>query len=382
MGIYVHWPFCAKKCPYCDFNSHVRAAVDHERWRASFLREIGTAAALFPHIRPATIFFGGGTPSLMEPETTAAIISAVKSHWPNHDPHMEITLEANPSSVEAGRFQAYAQAGVNRLSMGIQSLRNDSLAFLGRLHDANAARTALDVAKSTFSRVSFDLIYALPDQSPAQWAEELEEALAIAPDHLSLYQLTLEPGTGFWAQAQRGRLTLPDDDLARILFDQTQERMMAANMPAYETSNHAITGQESRHNLIYWQGGGYLGFGPGAHGRTPVGNSTHMNATSQIKKPERWLDKVAQRGWGGDRVAHIDAEERMIERLMMGLRLTKGIDLGTLKCDLSLDPWQYISRTAAHKLMDMGLLHLTGSQLRLSREGQPLLNTILAKLLI
>ena len=288
-GVYVHWPFCASKCPYCDFNSHVRAEIDEARWRAALVRELDHFAALAPGRTVTSIFFGGGTPSLMAPATVAAVIERTANHW-RLAGDVEITLEANPTSVEAGRFAGYRDAGVNRVSLGVQSLDDRALGFLGRGHDAAEARAAVAVAHARFPRVSFDLIYARPGQSPAAWRRELAEALQIAGEHLSLYQLTLEPGTAFHARAARGALALPGGDAAAALYDVTQEVLEGAGLPAYEISNHAVPGAESRHNLTYWRSGDYLGVGPGAHGRLTGGGA--VLAIAQTRSPERWLAAV------------------------------------------------------------------------------------------
>lgn len=371
-AIYVHWPFCAKKCPYCDFNSHVRDRVDQKYWRNGMLREISSFAALFPNLRATSIFFGGGTPSLMPPETTAAVIEAIKGHWsPAGD--IEITLEANPSSVEASRFAAYASAGVNRVSVGIQSLKDISLKFLGRLHSSKEALSALEVARDNFERVSFDLIYALPHQSLEEWRKELHKALSFSPSHLSLYQLTIEEGTAFYHQFHRGKFTLPDEDEAAALFDLTQEITEAAGLPAYEISNHAQLGEESQHNLTYWRGGYYAGIGPGAHGRLPS-NTASLVAHQQVKRPENWLDAVAKMGVGVDDTEQVDAEAVGIERVMMGLRLKEGIDLS----GLGAAP---IDRQQLDSLIASGHMDRDGDRVWLTKSGKPLLNFILGKLL-
>ena len=371
-AVYVHWPFCAKKCPYCDFNSHVRDRVDQQSWRDGMLREIESFAEQFPGLKATSIFFGGGTPSLMPPETTAAIIETIRERWsPASD--IEITIEANPSSVEASRFAEYAAAGVNRVSVGIQSLKDSSLKFLGRLHSAKEALLALEVARDNFSRISFDLIYALPHQSLEEWKEELQQALNFSPSHLSLYQLTIEEGTAFYHQFHRGKFTLPGEDEAAALFDLTQEVTEAAGLPAYEISNHARAGQESQHNLTYWRGGYYAGIGPGAHGRLPF-NGGGLVAHQQVKRPEGWLKAVNAQGIAIDQLEQVDLEAIGVERVMMGLRLTEGVDLSKL-------PPNTIDEGELASLVDSGHLSRTGSRVNLTDVGRPLLNFILGKLL-
>ena len=371
-AIYVHWPFCAKKCPYCDFNSHVRDQVNQKAWQAAMLKEIRTFAGKFPNLKATSIFFGGGTPSLMPPETTAAVIQEVKKHWsPGSD--IEITLEANPSSVEAGRFADYAAAGVNRVSVGVQSFKDTSLKFLGRLHSAGEAEKALKVAQDNFSRISFDLIYALPQQSLEDWRQELQYALDFSPSHLSLYQLTIEEGTAFYHQFQRGKFTLPNEDEAAALFDLTQEMTEAAGLPAYEISNHAKPGQESQHNLTYWRGGYYAGIGPGAHGRLP-GEQSGLLAHHQIKRPEDWLKAVQTNGFGIEETDIVDIHQAQIERVMMGLRLKQGVETSSL--DESI-----LDTGALEDLVGSGHIGQSGNRIFLTDKGRPLLNFLLPKIL-
>ncbi|MDB5663334.1 MAG: coproporphyrinogen oxidase, partial [Sphingomonas bacterium] len=320
LALYIHWPFCVSKCPYCDFNSHVRDTVDEAAWRDALLADLAHEAAIAPGRRLTSIFFGGGTPSLMPPATVAALIAAADRHW-GLAPDIEITLEANPSSVEAARFAGLAAAGVNRVSLGLQSLDNDALRFLGRAHDADEGLAALDVAQAEFDRVSFDLIYALPGQSEAEWDAQLARALGFGTGHLSLYQLTIEPGTRFATLAARGELTPLDPDEAATLFELTRAATEAAEIPAYEISNHARTGEQSRHNLTYWHYGDYLGVGPGAHGRRGG------HATLRHKKPENWMARVAARGDGIESEEPLPGTERAQEALLMGLRLREGVDL-------------------------------------------------------
>lgn len=379
-AIYVHWPFCAKKCPYCDFNSHVREQVDQKAWQNAMLQEIETFAEKFPNLKAASIFFGGGTPSLMPPDTTAAIIEAVRRYWtPDHP--IEITLEANPSSVEAARFSEYAAAGVNRVSIGVQSFKDTSLKFLGRLHSAGEAERAIEVARDNFSRVSFDLIYALPQQSLEEWRTELQHALAFSPSHLSLYQLTIEEGTAFYHQFHRGKFTLPDDDEAAALFELTQEMTAEAGLPAYEISNHARPGEQSRHNLAYWQGRPYVGIGPGAHGRLPSNRRGAATGHQQVRRPEDWLDAVSKSGIGLLDIETIEPEDRAIEAVMMGLRLAEGISRKNFENQFSrkLDS-MFDARAMAELRADGYLFDQTG-HIGLTAKGAPVLNFILQKLL-
>ena len=378
-AIYVHWPFCLKKCPYCDFNSHVRDTVSHENWRGALLQEIETMAGHFPNLQASSIFFGGGTPSLMEPETVAAVIESVRSHWKPAD-NIEITLEANPSSVEADRFRAYRTAGVNRLSVGIQSLKDDVLKFLGRLHSAKEALQALKVAQDNFERVTFDLIYARPEQTLTEWRTELNEALSFGTDHLSLYQLTIEEGTAFHHQFQRGKFTLPDEDKAADLFELTQELTEAAGKPAYETSNHAAPGQRSRHNLAYWQGDPYIGIGPGAHGRLPSDIHGEAFAHAQIKRPENWLDAVVSRGTGMETLERISAKDRAIEAILTGLRLKDGIDLNVWRRKFGQRFGDIVNLQTLNDVQEGGYINYTPNRLALTSSGMPLLNFILGKL--
>ncbi len=328
-GIYVHWPFCTSKCPYCDFNSHVRhGGIDEARFLAALLTELRHTQAIAPGNRVRSIFFGGGTPSLMAPGTVGAILDEIARLWPLEE-GVEITLEANPGSVEAARFAGYRAAGVNRASLGVQALRDADLKALGRLHSAAEARAALAIAFSTFERVSFDLIYARPGQSERDWEAELSEALAIGATHLSLYQLTIEAGTPFAALHASGRLRTPPDEQASALYELTNALCTAAGLPAYEVSNHARPGQECRHNLVYWRYGGYAGVGPGAHGRLPVEGAGRI-ATATERSPERWLAAVERQGHGLIEAKRLDAAERADEMLLMGLRLKEGFDLDRL----------------------------------------------------
>jgi putative oxygen-independent coproporphyrinogen III oxidase len=323
-GVYVHWPFCLSKCPYCDFNSHVRhAAIDEARFARAFSREIETTAARVPGREVTSIFLGGGTPSLMQPQTVGAILDAIGQHW-RVAPDAEVTLEANPTSVEATRFAGYRAAGVNRVSLGVQALNDVSLKELGRLHSAREALDAVAIARKSFDRYSFDLIYARPDQTPAMWADELNLAIAEAAEHLSLYQLTIEEGTPFFGLHAAGKLKTPDEAVARALYDVTQEVCARHDLPAYEISNHAREGAECRHNLVYWRGQEYAGIGPGAHGRLDIDGVRHATATE--KRPEAWLMRVEANGHGVVTDDALNREERADEFLLMGLRLREGID--------------------------------------------------------
>jgi oxygen-independent coproporphyrinogen-3 oxidase len=323
-GVYIHWPFCLSKCPYCDFNSHVRhERVDEARFVRAYQQEIATTAARIPGRVVSTIFFGGGTPSLMQPSSVAAILDAIAKHW-TVAADVEVTLEANPTSVEAERFRDCRAAGVNRVSLGVQALDDRALKELGRVHSAREALDAVAVARTVFERYSFDLIYARPEQTPESWAAELDCALAEAAEHLSLYQLTIEPDTPFFALHAAGKLKIPDSDLARNLYDTTQATLSARGFPAYEISNHARPGAECRHNLVYWRGHEYAGIGPGAHGRLDVG--PHRFATATERRPEAWLMRVESLGHGLIVDEKLTAEERADEYLLMGLRLAEGID--------------------------------------------------------
>jgi putative oxygen-independent coproporphyrinogen III oxidase len=374
-GVYVHWPFCLSKCPYCDFNSHVRhSAIDETRFVRAFAAEIAATAARAPGRTVSTIFFGGGTPSLMQPATVAAILDAIAEHW-NVAPDAEVTLEANPTSVEAARFRGYHAAGVNRVSLGVQALDDRALAELGRLHSAREALDAVGVARGIFGRYSFDLIYARPAQTPQDWAHELTRALAEAGEHLSLYQLTIEPETPFAALHAGGKLKIPDEDGARALYDTTQEVCAAHGLPAYEISNHARAGGECRHNLIYWRGHEYAGIGPGAHGRLDIDGSRHATATE--KRPEAWLARVESNGNGLVTDDVLTREELADEFLLMGLRLAEGIDPSRYAAlaGRSLDA----ARIAA--LRENGLIETTAAgRLRVSLPGFPVLDAVVADL--
>jgi oxygen-independent coproporphyrinogen-3 oxidase len=371
LALYVHWPFCVTKCPYCDFNSHVRANVDEAAWRAALLADLAHEAARLPGRRLSSIFFGGGTPSLMDPATTAAVIEAACRHWPP-EPDIEITLEANPSSVEAARFAGFAAAGVNRVSLGLQALDDGDLKMLGRPHDLAQGLAALDVAQATFPRVSFDLIYDRPGMTLAGWDAELTRALGFGTEHLSLYQLTIEPGTRFAALHAKGELTLPDPDSSAAMFEATQALTAAAGMPGYEVSNHARPGAESRHNIVYWTYGDYAGIGPGAHGRRSG------IATERLKKPEAWLAGIA----GGSQLAEtaLTPPERVTEALVMGLRLWSGIDAAAFAVRTGTPLADALDPAACARLEAAGLLVHDAAGLRLTPAGRPLVNAILREI--
>jgi oxygen-independent coproporphyrinogen-3 oxidase len=377
-AVYVHWPFCLAKCPYCDFNSHVREQVDHARWRTALLAEIDHWAARTPGRRVASVFFGGGTPSLMEPDTVGAVIERIGERW-GYDAAPEITLEANPTSVEAARFSAYARAGVNRVSLGVQALHDADLKGLGRGHSVAQALDAVALARETFPRYSFDLIYARPDQSVAAWEDELGRGLEMAGDHLSLYQLTIEEGTAFHAAWREGRLVLPDEDTGAELYETTQTMTEAAGMPAYEVSNHARPGGESRHNLTYWRYGEYAGIGPGAHGRLRLDGALH--ATAQRRKPETWLSLVEAQGHGAELATPLDTAEMAGEMLMMGLRTAEGVDLARLEAVTGLSLDQAADGAGLALMLEEGLLVLSEGCLRATPAGRPVLNGIIRQLL-
>jgi oxygen-independent coproporphyrinogen-3 oxidase len=371
LALYIHWPFCVSKCPYCDFNSHVRAHVDEAAWRAALLCDLAHEATLTGGRPLASVFFGGGTPSLMPPAIVAALIEAARRHWA-FAPDIEITLEANPSSVEAARFAALAAAGVNRVSLGLQSLDDSALKLLGRAHDVAEGLAALEAAQAAFARVSIDLIYALPGQTSAAWEAELRRALGFGTGHLSLYQLTIEPGTRFATLVRRGELIEADPDHAATLFALTRALTSAAGRPAYEISNHARPGEESRHNLAYWRYHDYLGIGPGAHGRRGA------VATLRHRKPENWLRAVAHHGHGIASEEALAPATRATEALLMGLRLDEGLDLAALGRATGRAPAALIDERAVTRLGALGLLIREGERLRVTPAGMPLLDAILA----
>lgn len=374
-GVYVHWPFCAAKCPYCDFNSHVhRGPFDEDAYIAAYEREIAHAAALAPGRMVQSVFFGGGTPSLMDPRSTGRILDAIARHW-TVDPQAEITLEANPTSVEVERFRGYRAAGVNRVSLGVQSLRPGPLAELGRRHSVEEAVAAVRIAQSVFERSSFDLIYARPRQTLEDWEDELKEGLWLAQGHISLYQLTIEQGTRYFDLQQAGKLTLPDEDLAADFYELTQELTAAAGLPAYEISNHARPGQESRHNMLYWRYGEYAGIGPGAHGRLLINNQRH--ATAAERMPFDWQKKVMAQGHGMVVDDVLTWEEQGDEFLVMGLRLKEGISPSRFTA-LS---GRRISPRQIDTLKGYGFLEtLPNGNLRVTEKGFPVLDAVVADL--
>jgi oxygen-independent coproporphyrinogen-3 oxidase len=375
----VHWPFCASKCPYCDFNSHVRAGgPDEARFQAAFLRELEHWAELAPGRGVGSVFFGGGTPSLMDPATVGAILDAIARHWPLAG-GAEITLEANPSSVEAARFRGYRAAGVNRVSLGVQSLDDGVLRSLGRLHTAEEALAAIEVARGAFDRFSFDLIYARPGQTLDAWRGELGRALALAGAHLSLYQLTVEPDTPFAALHARGKLRMPDGETAGAFYDLTQELTGRAGLPAYEISNHAVPGEECRHNLLYWRYGEYAGIGPGAHGRLVLDG--RRRATIAERSPERWLAQVESRGHGLAEVVPLTPAEEADEALLMGLRLAEGIDIERLAALSGLAPRKAaIADLATRGLVEPVVETGAGNRIRATAAGRIVLDQVVLRL--
>jgi len=373
LALYVHWPFCVSKCPYCDFNSHVRAAIDQDAWREALLADLAHEAQRLPGRRLGSIFFGGGTPSLMPPATVAVLIDAAAAYWPLAE-SVEITLEANPSSVEAARFADLAVAGVNRVSLGLQALDDEALRFLGRAHDVAEGLAALATAQRHFRRASIDLIYARPGQNEADWQAELGQALGFGTEHLSLYQLTIEPGTQFATLARQRRLVPLDDERAAALYALTQDMTDAAGRPAYEISNHAAPGAESRHNLTYWRYGDYAGIGPGAHGRR-LGL-----ASERHRKPENYHDAIARNGHGIAAERPLDPGEAAIEALLMGLRLREGIDTAALAARFGLAPTTMLDPAAVARLAGHGLLTAQGTRLAVTDRGRLLLDAILAEI--
>ena len=366
-ALYVHWPFCVSKCPYCDFNSHVRETIDQDAWRKALLTDLAYEARLLPGRTLGSIFFGGGTPSLMPPATVAALIEAAGRYWPLAD-DVEITLEANPSSVEADRFADLRAAGINRVSLGVQAFDDERLAFLGRAHSAREGLDAIATAQRNFARVSFDLIYALPGDTEQQWSSDLDRAIGLGTEHLSLYQLTIEPGTRFAAMAAKGTLTPLDADHAGGLFELTQARTAAAGIPAYEISNHARPGAESRHNLTYWRYGDYAGIGPGAHGRRDG------RATLRHRKPENWLTAISRNNHGIELEEALTDSERAAEALVMGLRLAEGLEVE----GSGLEP--FVNRNAIARLTEQGLLVRDGTRIAATSAGMLLLDAILREI--
>jgi putative oxygen-independent coproporphyrinogen III oxidase len=373
LALYIHWPFCISKCPYCDFNSHVRDSVDQAAWRDALLADMAHEAQLTQGRQLGSIFFGGGTPSLMPPGTAAALIEAAEAHWGFID-DIEITLEANPSSVEAANFAELAAAGVNRASLGLQALDDATLAFLGRAHKVDESLAALDAAQNHFGRVSIDLIYARPNQTPEQWDAELARAIGFGTGHMSLYQLTIEPGTRFATDVVKRAWEPLDDDSAADLYALTQERVEAAGLPAYEISNHAAPGQESRHNLAYWRYQDYVGLGPGAHGRR-LGQ-----ATMRHKKPENFLSAVERNRHGLKSEEQLDTATQAMEALLMGLRLREGVDISALSDRFAIDSADLLDWKAVDKLQGLGFVHRALWKIQVTPKGFPLLDAILPQI--
>lgn len=377
-AVYVHWPFCKAKCPYCDFNSHVSESIDHDAWARAYEKEIAYTAKLTGKRTVTSIFFGGGTPSLMEPETVSAVITAIQKNWQLAN-NAEITLEANPTSIEAGKFEAFRAAGVNRVSIGVQALNNKDLKFLGREHSTDEAMKAVTLANEIFDRVSFDLIYARPEQTIEDWRKELKEALKYATSHLSLYQLTIEQGTPFYTWHNRGDFKIPEPDQAGEFYEVTQDVLSAAGFPSYEISNHAKAGEESVHNLTYWKYYDYAGIGPGAHGRLTLDGK--KQATRTHRAPEVWLEKVEAHQHGYHEFDIVDADEIGVEFVMMGLRLKEGIDLDRLSQETG-KPWQEIlPPSKIQKMEEEGYLIKDSDQLMATQEGRQRLNSLLSYLL-
>ncbi|MEL6684270.1 MAG: radical SAM family heme chaperone HemW [Pseudomonadota bacterium] len=373
-GLYIHWPFCQAKCPYCDFNSHVAAHIDQKAWAMAYLSEIARIGAETEGRVLRSVFFGGGTPSLMDPDVVGAILTKIRATWPIAN-DIEVTLEANPTSVEAGRFAGYQDAGVNRVSMGIQALNDGDLKALGRLHTAAEAMRAFDVARDVFDRVSFDLIYARQGQTLAAWEAELKQALGLAVDHLSLYQLTIEDGTAFGDRYAAGKLRdLPDDDAAADMYAVTQDICAGAGFDAYEVSNHARAGCESIHNKIYWKYGDYAGIGPGAHGRLTLNGQRY--ATEAPLAPAVWLSQVSKTGNGEGVRERLSPEDQFIEFLLMGMRLHEGVDLSRFQ-DCINDKFYF----KINSLIDLDLVQRDGDNLRLTDKGYPILNAVLREML-
>ncbi len=376
-GLYIHWPFCKAKCPYCDFNSHVRDSIDEAAWKTALLGELRYWGEQTAGRTLTSIFFGGGTPSLMPPDIVAALIDEARQLWV-FDPQIEITLEANPTSVEAGKLRAFKEGGVNRVSLGVQALNDIDLKALGRQHSVKEALSAVELARGIFDRISFDLIYARPHQSVAAWQAELQQALAFAPTHMSLYQLTIEAGTQFATLHQRGDLVIPDEDEGAALYDLTQSLMLDANLPAYEISNHARIGHECRHNLTYWYYGDYVGIGPGAHGRITVQNK--KLATRTHRAPEEWLKRVAEHRHGVTEQTEVSARDQLEEMLLMGLRLTDGISRDRIRRDFGQDLTALLNPMRLETLTRHNLLALTDQKIQATHEGRLRLNAVLGEL--
>jgi len=374
LALYIHWPFCLQKCPYCDFNSHVRDGVDTDAWQRALLDDMAHEARMTGRRELGSIFFGGGTPSLMPPSLVESLIHRASQLW-NFADDIEITLEANPSSVESARFADLAVAGVNRTSLGVQSFNNNALKFLGRLHDSDEAVQALGIAQKHFDRVSFDLIYSRPEQTRAQWQSELGTALAFGTGHLSLYQLTIEPGTRFATDLRKGAFAMPDEEVSSELFEYTRFRMKSAGLPAYETSNHARPGEESRHNLVYWRYEDYVGIGPGAHGRR------NQHATMRHRKPENYLAAHLRQGHGLSEERKLSAREQAAEALMMGLRLTEGVDPAALAARFGLEQDNMLDSARTRLVEQLGFIATDSDRLRVTGRGMVVLDSLIAEIL-
>ncbi len=378
-GIYVHWPFCQSLCPYCDFNSHVRARVEQRRWAAAYVAELSHFAQVAAGRCVTSVFFGGGTPSLMDADTVDAVLVGIRRHWAVA-PDVEVSLEANPSSVDAARFREYRQAGVNRLSLGVQALNDADLRTLGRRHSRYEALAAIDTAAHCFDRVSVDLIYGRPGQTAADWRGELQAAVGLAGGHVAAYQLTIEPGTPFHAAQRRGALRLPDEATVAELYETTQQVLTAAGLPAYEISNHARPGQACCHNLNYWQYSDFVGVGPGAHGRLTTGDG-RIHASRQHRSPEAWLERVEADGNATQQWAALDTATVRDELFMMGLRLTAGVRAATVRARLSRDIADCFSPSRLQRLVDGGFLDVDANGIRATAAGRQRLDAVLGDLL-
>ena len=378
LSIYIHWPFCEKKCPYCDFNSHVRQEIDQQRWKRALLTEIASEFYLYPDRRISSLFFGGGTPSLMDPDTITALLQAIDHYW-GLENTVEITLEANPSSVEKTRFKNFRSAGINRLSIGAQSFDDKALKFLGRTHTAGEVVAALDLARTTFPRYSFDLIYGRPKQTTNSWKEELNFALEFTNNHLSLYQLTIERGTPFFSSHENKEFRMPNDDTAADQYEYTRDVLSCAGLFPYEVSNHAAPGEECQHNLTYWRYGDYAGIGPGAHGR--VSNGNDKLAYQRISNPEKWLLQTEKTGTGLQKKTKLAPREVLQEMVFMGLRLSEGLDLEEVKKQTGNSIENWVNPDILTVLIDEGLLVTTENKLRATQDGVLRLDSIISKLL-
>ena len=379
LAIYIHWPFCLSKCPYCDFNSHVRDEIDEAAWADALVRELDHYRKLSGPRTITSVFFGGGTPSLMSAVTVEKLLSRIAKIWSPAE-NIEITLEANPTSVEAGKFKDFAAAGINRLSLGIQALNDPDLKALGREHNVKEARQAIDLSQKYFSRSNFDLIYARMGQSLAAWEQELKQALDMSVGHLSLYQLTIERGTAFYQAHEKGRLILPDEDLSADMYELTQAICEEYGVPAYEISNHARKGQESRHNMTYWKYGDYIGVGPGAHGRLSIDGDLY--ALNQDRSPEKWLKNIVANGHATDQSECLTAQARAEEMIMMGLRLSRGLNLMSFESRVGQKIENFIDHNYLQRLFELGYMEKDDHHLRATAQGMPLLNGLLKRILV